>query len=181
MSTEKSSEGTQRSSKQRVCPKCQTFLTMILSGGVEGDTCPSCNGIWLDRMEEKDFLQFKPEVFSLDDILHLRKFYQPSGKLDPVRYVPCPICGEMMNRIQWASFSGVVVDRCEDHGTWYDAGELEKIQEFVSIGGLELEKYRTLDKRITNVDIQLSQEVTRIHEKIDNRYQRARLYGMLGF
>ena len=36
--------------------------------------------------------------------------------------------------------SGVIIDRCHDHGTWLDADELERIAGFIKSGGLERAK-----------------------------------------
>jgi Zn-finger nucleic acid-binding protein len=52
-------------------------------------------------------------------------------------YVPCPQCGQLMNRINFAHCSGVIVDVCRPHGTWFDRDELRKIVEFIHDGGLE--------------------------------------------
>ena len=43
-----------------------------------------------------------------------------------------------MNRINFARCSGVIVDVCRGHGTWFDASELREIVEFIRGGGLEL-------------------------------------------
>ena len=42
-----------------------------------------------------------------------------------------------MNRINFARCSGVIVDICKGHGTWFDRDELSRIVEFVRGGGLE--------------------------------------------
>jgi Zn-finger nucleic acid-binding protein len=52
-------------------------------------------------------------------------------------YVKCPECDQIMNRCNFAKCSGVIVDVCKAHGTWFDDKELPKIVEFVVNGGLE--------------------------------------------
>jgi Zn-finger nucleic acid-binding protein len=42
-----------------------------------------------------------------------------------------------MNRINFARFSGVIVDVCKGHGTWFDRDELSRIVEFIHDGGLD--------------------------------------------
>jgi hypothetical protein len=32
-----------------------------------------------------------------------------------------------MNRVNFAEYSGVVVDVCREHGTWFDADERQRI------------------------------------------------------
>ena len=54
-----------------------------------------------------------------------------------VRYVPCPLCAKLMNRINFGKRSGIVLDSCAKHGTWFDADELRRVVEFVRDGGLD--------------------------------------------
>lgn len=48
----------------------------------------------------------------------------------------------MMNRSQYAQGSGVVVDLCRDHGSYYDRGELTRIFNFIESGGLAKARQR---------------------------------------
>ena len=41
-----------------------------------------------------------------------------------------------MNRRNFGRTSGVIVDCCGAHGTWFDADELERVGKFVAAGGL---------------------------------------------
>ena len=54
-----------------------------------------------------------------------------------IQYAPCPQCGQLMNRINFARCSGVIVDVCRGHGTWFDRDELSTIVQFIRGGGLE--------------------------------------------
>jgi Zn-finger nucleic acid-binding protein len=47
-----------------------------------------------------------------------------------------------MNRVNFARCSGVVVDVCKGHGTWFDRDELRQIVEFIRGGGLEVSRAR---------------------------------------
>ena len=47
-----------------------------------------------------------------------------------------------MNRINFARCSGVIVDVCKGHGTWFDHDELREILEFIRGGGLELSRQK---------------------------------------
>jgi Zn-finger nucleic acid-binding protein len=64
--------------------------------------------------------------------------------VEPVTYIKCPVCSNIMNRLNYARISGVLIDFCREHGYWLDNGELEKIAQWVATGGLvkkyELEK-----------------------------------------
>jgi hypothetical protein len=47
-----------------------------------------------------------------------------------------------MNRINFARCSGVIVDVCKGHGTWFDKQELTRIIEFIRDGGLEASRMK---------------------------------------
>jgi Zn-finger nucleic acid-binding protein len=47
-----------------------------------------------------------------------------------------------MNRKNFAEVSGVIVDVCKKHGTWFDLGELPRVLAFVAAGGLERSRHR---------------------------------------
>ena len=52
------------------------------------------------------------------------------------RYVHCPVCEAMMNRVNFGDTSGVIVDTCATHGIWFERDELHAILTFVEQGGL---------------------------------------------
>jgi Zn-finger nucleic acid-binding protein len=63
---------------------------------------------------------------------------RPAGVVDVrVKYLRCPVCRGKMDRVNFARVSGVVVDVCADHGTWFDLNELHLIVDFIISGGLE--------------------------------------------
>lgn len=56
---------------------------------------------------------------------------------DKITYVPCPFCRDLMLRHNFGKVSGIIVDDCAKHGTWFDVGELARVLSFVSVGGLK--------------------------------------------
>ena len=58
------------------------------------------------------------------------------SRYEPIHYIPCPVCGELMNRVNFAHCSHVIVNVCGRHGTWFDSDELRRIVEFIQSGGL---------------------------------------------
>jgi Zn-finger nucleic acid-binding protein len=58
-----------------------------------------------------------------------------------VRYLRCPECSQPMMRMNFGRRSGVILDACKRHGTWFDAGELERVRDFVCAGGLQDEAH----------------------------------------
>jgi hypothetical protein len=43
----------------------------------------------------------------------------------------------MMARMNFGQHSGIVLDACRKHGTWFDPSELRAVIDFVRAGGLE--------------------------------------------
>ncbi|HKX45900.1 MAG TPA: zf-TFIIB domain-containing protein, partial [Planctomycetota bacterium] len=48
----------------------------------------------------------------------------------------CPECQAQMQRANFQKRSGVIIDRCHEHGTWLDSDELERIAAYILGGGL---------------------------------------------
>ena len=165
----------QRNGQTMLCPKCRKFLVIGYDRDVEVDFCEGCNGIWVDYIHEKQLLNIKPEVFSIDELKRLRKLYKPLEQVHKSGYVPCPICQQLMQRKNWGSYSGVIVDKCGEHGTWYDQGELEKIREYIALGGIEYEKLRLIEGGLNELDLKLRQEVHKLDQRIDSVHRKARL------
>ena len=66
----------------------------------------------------------------------------PEALAIKVSYVPCPQCSQLMNRVNFAHYSGVIIDVCRKHGVWFDRDELSRIVEFIRSGGLDLARTR---------------------------------------
>jgi Zn-finger nucleic acid-binding protein len=47
-----------------------------------------------------------------------------------------------MNRINFAGCSGVILDWCKEHGTWFDQKELQQVVTFIRAGGLKKSRDR---------------------------------------
>ncbi|MEO8877259.1 MAG: hypothetical protein ABI461_16820 [Polyangiaceae bacterium] len=52
---------------------------------------------------------------------------------DKLPYVDCIVCARRMDRVNFASRSDAIVDICNIHGIWLDAGELIPILHFVKM------------------------------------------------
>jgi Zn-finger nucleic acid-binding protein len=64
----------------------------------------------------------------------------PAGsrrRLGDARYGWCPHCGQVMTPMVFGQRSGIVVDVCREHGTWFDRGELDAVLAFVRAGHFE--------------------------------------------
>ncbi len=79
---------------------------------------------------------------------------------DPQRaYIPCPECRKLMNRKNFSG-SGIVLDWCRDHGSWFDRGELHRIVQFIRDGGLKKAREREVLKLKEEEDRLRMQQLT---------------------
>ena len=121
---------------ERACPRGCGTLHRLALGGVELDECSRCSGVWLatDVFRRLSAEEERRAVF-LGAELQVRK--TPPVAAPTVRYVPCPDCVRLMNRVNFGKRSGIIVDSCSQHGTWFDADELRRVVEWVRDGGLD--------------------------------------------
>jgi Zn-finger nucleic acid-binding protein len=49
-----------------------------------------------------------------------------------------------MNRINFAHCSGIIIDVCKKHGTWFDRDEMRRVIEFIRGGGMEKARAREM-------------------------------------
>jgi Zn-finger nucleic acid-binding protein len=107
--------------------------------------CSACHGRFVDnaslrRLEEQ---AAPPASVAASPPGRVPKGARSSS---PVVYIRCPACAEVMNRVQFGRYSGIVVDVCREHGTFFDAEELERARTFIESGGLEMAKRRAADE-----------------------------------
>ncbi|MEI8251985.1 MAG: zf-TFIIB domain-containing protein [Synechococcus sp. ELA057] len=128
------------------CPDCAIQLeTLDLSGQepLQLDRCPDCLGLFLPiGALERLVAQESGPVLGVDHRLLQALADTPRVQRGPLRYRPCPSCGDLMNRSLHGKRSGVVVDRCRDHGLWLEAGELRQLLEWARAGGALLDRER---------------------------------------
>ena len=128
----------------RICPRCKVAMTTVAIGNTTLLECRACEGIWVD-------------VDSLQQICAEREkqaavLGRPTPPDETVRfeqqiqYVPCPFCHELMNRVNFAHCSHVIVDVCKAHGTWFDKDELRRAVEFIRAGGMEKARTQQLEQ-----------------------------------
>jgi Zn-finger nucleic acid-binding protein len=97
--------------------------------------CPKCEGIWADTASLQQIVTDQERQSAL--LGTAAPLPRPDPELEKVRYIPCPVCGKLMNRVNFANCSRVVVDVCTAHGTWFDRDELRSIVEFIRAGGFD--------------------------------------------
>jgi Zn-finger nucleic acid-binding protein len=139
------------------CPRCTEPLARIQVKEHPLSECLKCGGLWVDSLTLQKVCttaEDQEAVLSMDQ----RAIPIASATSRPFRaYVPCPLCAKLMNRTNFAGCSGVVIDWCKPHGSWFDKDELRRIVEFVRSGGLKRSRERQKE--------QLEQERDRLKEQ----------------
>ncbi len=113
----------------------------MLLGSTMVRECERCHGLWLDVRSFEEICASREQQAA---VLGGASPAPGNTAADehPVRYVPCAQCSRLMNRINFARCSGVIVDVCKGHGTWFDREELSRIVEFIRGGGLEASRMK---------------------------------------
>ena len=127
------------------CPRCNVSFLAIKMGKKAVRECPACGGLWVsnDTFQEICADQEQQQlVMGFECIATAGVTPSRSGRT----YIPCPECSKLMNRRQFANCSGVIVDWCKAHGTWFDRDELKRIVQFILAGGLNKARDRERSK-----------------------------------
>ena len=142
------------------CPDCRVPFQIFRGGPGALHDCERCGGQFVDHALLKDLLEQRE--------LYGRAAPRPPPRhnplTSPMRYVPCPLCAEIMLRKNFGRSSGVIVDVCSRDGLWFDRGELPRVLEFVEAGGLELARRRELDEQR---DSQRHQRVRQVERSLE--------------
>jgi Zn-finger nucleic acid-binding protein len=123
------------------CPDCKQPFQRFSGGPGELHDCSTCGGQLVDHALLMDLLEQR-ELYGKNAP---RRPARHNPLESPMRYVPCPACGDIMARRNFGGNSGVIVDVCRKHGVWFDRGELPRVLAFVEAGGLELARQRDSD------------------------------------
>jgi Zn-finger nucleic acid-binding protein len=122
------------------CPRCRKSLEKLKIGLTGLSGCTKCDGLWMDAETFENVCVDSERQSAVLGFLGERS--QRLQQLTKVNYVPCPDCGQLMNRNNFAKASGVIVDICKKHGVWFDTDELPSIIEFIKKGGMEVSRQR---------------------------------------
>jgi Zn-finger nucleic acid-binding protein len=123
------------------CPHCEIELEVFRGAPGALRDCGACGGQFVEHALLRDLIE-RRELYGIAVPRHARR----ANPLDqPVRYVPCPVCKQMMHRKNFGGTSGIIVDMCHAHGTWFDTGELPHVLSFVESGGLAQARRREIE------------------------------------
>ena len=124
---------------ERNCPECNQPLqtiALMFEKAFEIERCSTCYGLFFDPGEIEILLQNTVSgVFDINrqQLSNINKDrYQQQQKF---KYVKCPVCQVLMNRVNFGRRSGVIIDQCRKHGVWLNNGEITHLMEWKKAGG----------------------------------------------
>jgi Zn-finger nucleic acid-binding protein len=108
----------------------------VYLGPLEIDRCCSCRGIWLDRGELTQLKDLADDKSLRDGVRAALgdDARQPTTRPTASVYIGCPVCASPMSRRNYVDVSGIIIDRCEAHGTWLDHDDAIRLFELVVSG-----------------------------------------------
>jgi len=124
------------------CPRCKTDLNAVAFGETHVHECPKCDGLWVGTETFNTICSDRERQAAVIAGTHAPVAGGTDFNLADVHYVPCCVCAKLMNRVNFAHASGVILDICKAHGVWCDRDELRRIVEFIRAGGLDASRER---------------------------------------
>jgi Zn-finger nucleic acid-binding protein len=151
-----------------ICPRCRVGMSVVKVGNTSLNECRQCGGLWVDKSSFQQICeQSEGQEAVLGVAVHAAELPQSKVPTSVRMYVPCPVCSRLMNRLNFAGCSGVVIDWCKVHGSWFDYRELQQVVTFIQEGGLkksrEREKARLEEEahRLRQKELRLAAEQNR--------------------
>jgi Zn-finger nucleic acid-binding protein len=130
--------------QDRFCPRCAVNLISRRIGEFSVMACDSCSGMFIPH-DTFEIMQRRADTV----VSRSERLEHGSMKFEKsFSYIKCPVCQTMMNRKNFAGISAVIVDICGRHGIWFDGGEMEKIMDFITRGGLQEARVRDETERL---------------------------------
>jgi Zn-finger nucleic acid-binding protein len=123
------------------CPRCKTPMAAVTVGALSLAECGTCWGVWVDAAAfdrlcgDRETQAAVMHRHALDDAEKAAAV--TARRPETFSYRPCPRCRKMMNRVNFARHSGVILDVCRAHGTFFDRDELHRVVSFIQAGGMD--------------------------------------------
>lgn len=156
------------------CPRGHGSLTHLELAGGHFHVCASCAGIFVENGTVNAAFDGGPLTSALIERatkLDAERTVQVDGTR--VTYLSCPACAMSMARRNFERVSGIMVDACAKHGTWFDGGEVVRVSAFLGSGGLD--KKERFEAREAETLEREREKIKLINEKIKARERGRKL------
>lgn len=135
-------------STKHVCPVCKSPLDSYGVYGIQLESCPKCNGLWLKKGE----LKVLKDKVDTEDWGNLRWMDDEIDAIEKSRAMVskrfCPECpGSQLLATHFGN-SGTIIDWCKQcHGVWLDRDEFETIVQYLK-DELDHESSKDMEKKV---------------------------------
>lgn len=120
------------------CPGCEATLALIefdTDPPIRIERCDQCLGMFFNPGELVALMEANTNPVVWLDRNGLADIARRYDNEREVVYRQCPMCRQPMSHFNFGARSGVVLDRCTDHGVWVEGGELRRLMEWWRAGG----------------------------------------------
>lgn len=155
---------------ERICPQCNIALQTIdlkINGHLYIERCGECFGLFFDPGEIEILLDYAVSDAETINLKHIQAINDDRYQSKQVKYVKCPDCRILMDRVNFGYRSGVVIDRCGKHGVWLDNGEITHLMEWKKAGGQVLAQQK-LQEQTEKVNVNPSLNRNSSQQSIEN-------------
>lgn len=155
---------------ERICPQCNIPLQTIdlkVNDHLYIERCSECFGLFFDPGEIEILLDNAVSGAETVNLKHIQNINDDRYQSKKVKYIKCPVCRILMNRVNFGYRSGVVIDQCKKHGIWLNNGEITHLMEWKKAGGQLLAQQQQQEQpKRANVNPDLSRNQS--HHSIEN-------------
>ncbi|MBI3202408.1 MAG: zf-TFIIB domain-containing protein [Myxococcales bacterium] len=122
------------------CPVCKRPLAELTHEQSALRRCEACGGVWLTSGQSRRLIDGALTAEERKLAREVTRRSRPRQRGGAYRTVPrtegverpCPTCDTALAQ-STVDPLGVVVDRCDLHGTWFDAGELRVVAQWFEL------------------------------------------------
>src|SRR5690348_1557141 len=99
------------------CPRCKTLLSSTENDDVRTETCPECEGEWLDEGELEKIAERQAETFSPQEIAALVAVNHKIFKIQECEHdgLLCPHCETIeLGHFNYSATNRIILDKCPE-------------------------------------------------------------------
>ncbi|MGE5329342.1 MAG: zf-TFIIB domain-containing protein [Deltaproteobacteria bacterium] len=141
------------------CPKCNSSLKTAEIENISVEICPSCDGLWLDKIELAKIVDFD---FNLLKKSEIASTLDKDKQIDVTenKIIKCPNCSSQMISTNSLFNADTNIDICPAcNGTWLDDGELKEVINYMKKNSGSLS-----DEQINKIKLKLQHSQEALHK-----------------